>query len=59
MTDPRSNIAHDKKVQHEKRHRHDEVTPGLDATPQLGKKTPMAHRAVHLRNMPDDAAEDA
>jgi hypothetical protein len=40
MTDPR-NIAHDKKVQQEKKHRHEEVAPAADATPQSGKKTHM------------------
>ena len=30
MTDPR-NVAHDKKVQQEKKHRHEEVAPGADA----------------------------
>ena len=37
MTDPR-NVAHDKKVQQEKKHRGEEVAPGSDQTPQPGKK---------------------
>lgn len=41
MTDPR-NIAHDKKVQQEKKHRHEEVSPGADQSVQPGKKPHMA-----------------
>lgn len=44
MTDPR-NVAHDKKVQQEKKHRHEEVAPGADQTVQPGKKAHMAPRA--------------
>jgi hypothetical protein len=36
MTDPR-NIAHDKKVQHDKKHRDEEIAPGAHAA-QPGKK---------------------
>ena len=43
MTDPR-NVAHDKKVQQEKKHRHEEVKPGADQTVQPGKKPQMAPR---------------
>jgi len=57
MTDPR-NIAHDKKVQQEKKHRHQEVAPGADATPQPGKKTPMEHHASDTAKVPDEAAEE-
>jgi len=57
MTDPR-NIAHDKKVQQEKKHRHEEVAPGGDATPQPGKKTAMEHHASDVRKVPDEAAEE-
>jgi hypothetical protein len=39
MTDPR-NIAHDKKVQQEKKHRHEEVAPTAHAV-QPGKKPHM------------------
>ena len=42
MTDPR-NIAHDKKVQQEKKHRGEEIAPGADETPQPGKKPHMEH----------------
>lgn len=37
MTDPR-NIAHDKKVQHDKAHRGEEIAPGAEHAPQPGKK---------------------
>ena len=40
MTDPR-NIAHDKKVQQEKKHRHEEVAPGAEHAVQPGKKPAM------------------
>ena len=42
MTDPR-NIAHDKKVQQEKKHNHEEIAPGADAKPQPGKKPHLHH----------------
>jgi hypothetical protein len=44
MTDPR-NIAHDKKVQQEKKHRGEEIAPGADETPQPGKKPHMEHHS--------------
>ena len=37
MTDPR-NIAHDKKVQQEKKHRHEEIAPGSEHAVQPGRK---------------------
>jgi len=57
MTDPR-NIAHDKKVQQEKKHRHEEVAPGADATPQPGKNTDMEQHASDVTKVPDEAAEE-
>lgn len=42
MTDPR-NIAHDKKVQQEKKHRGEEVAPGAEHTPQPGRKPHLDH----------------
>ena len=42
MTDPR-NIAHDKKVQQEKKHNHEEVAPGAEHVPQPGKKPALHH----------------
>ena len=41
MTDPR-NIAHDKKVQQEKKHRGEEIAPGSEKTPQPGRKPHLA-----------------
>ena len=37
MTDPR-NVAHDKKVQQEKKHRHEEISPGATHSVQPGRK---------------------
>lgn len=42
MTDPR-NIAHDKKIQQEKKHQHQDIAPGADETPQPGKKPHLHH----------------
>lgn len=53
MTDPR-NVAHDKKVQQEKKHRGEDVAPGADETPQPGKKPHMERHASD-----DVPAEDA
>ena len=47
MTDPR-NIAHDKKVQKEKKHRGEEVSPGSEHAVQPGKKP-------HMQPSPDAA----
>ena len=55
MTDPR-NIAHDKKVQQEKHHHGEEVTPGAEKTPQPGKKTPMENHVSDNPKIPDEAA---
>lgn len=41
MTDPR-NIAHDKKVQQEKKHHHEAIAPGSDQSVQPGRKPHMA-----------------
>ena len=54
MTDPR-NVAHDKKVQQEKKHRSEEIAPGSDKTPQPGKKTHMEHHASDVPKVPDEA----
>ena len=51
MTDPR-NIAHDKKVQQEKKHRHEEIAPGAEHAVQPGKKP-------HMAPQPDVAEADA
>ena len=42
MTDPR-NVAHDKKVQQEKKHHGQEPVAGADETPQPGKKPHLVH----------------
>lgn len=47
MTDPR-NVAHDKKVQQEKKHRHEEIAPGAEHAVQPGKKPPIAPAADAL-----------
>jgi hypothetical protein len=44
MTDPR-NIAHDKKVQQEKKHHHEAIAPDAVAKPQPGKKPHLQHHA--------------
>ena len=41
MTDPR-NVAHDKKVQQEKKHRHEEISPGASHAVQPGRKPHIA-----------------
>jgi hypothetical protein len=51
MTDPR-NIAHDKKVQQEKKHHHVEVSPGAEHAVQPGKKP-------HMAPKPDAVVADA
>lgn len=58
MTDPR-NIAHDKKVQQEKKHRNEEIAPGAEKTPQPGKKPAMEHHASDDKTEEADATGDA
>ena len=55
MTDPR-NVAHDKKVQQEKKHHGEEIAPGADKTPQPGKKTHMENHVSDVAKVPDEAA---
>ena len=55
MSDPR-NVAHDKKVQQEKKHHNEEIAPGADQTPEPGKKTHMAHQASDTPKPPTEAA---
>jgi hypothetical protein len=55
MTDPR-NVAHDKKVQQEKKHQGEEIAPGADKKPQPGKKTHMESHASDVTKAPDEAA---
>lgn len=54
MTDPR-NVAHDKKVQQEKKHHDQDIAPGADKKPQPGKKTHMEHHASDVEKTPDEA----
>lgn len=56
MTDPR-NVAHDKKVQQEKKHRGEEIAPGADETPQPGRKPHKEHHASDDK-VPDDTAQE-
>jgi hypothetical protein len=42
MTDPR-NVAHDKKVQQEKKHRGEEIAPDAIHAPQPGQKPALKH----------------
>ena len=50
MTDPR-NVAHDKKVQQEKKHQGIEIAPGAEHAPQPGKKP-------HIVEVDSDTTED-
>lgn len=54
MSDPR-NVAHDKKVQQEKKHHGEEIAPGADKTPQPGRKTHMENHASDVAKVPDEA----
>ncbi len=42
MTDPR-NVAHDKKVQQEKKHHGEQVAPDAEHAPQPGRKPHLKH----------------
>lgn len=55
MTDPR-NVAHDKKVQQEKKHRGEEIAPGAEHAVQPGKKP---HLASTDDNKPETDGETA
>ena len=55
MTDPR-NVAHDKKVQQEKKHHGEAVSPDADEKPQPGKKPHQQHHASD--NVQDSAETD-
>lgn len=55
MTDPR-NIAHDKKVQQEKKHRGEDIAPDADATPQPGRKPHLVHHASDTPAPADEAS---
>ena len=57
MTDPR-NVAHDKRVQQEKKHKGQDIAEGTAATPQPGKKPPLDKHA-HDTPAADSGASDA
>lgn len=56
MTDPR-NIAHDKKVQQEKKHKGEEVVADASVTPQPGKKPHLVHHASDAKTADADLPE--
>ena len=56
MTDPR-NIAHDKKVQQEKKHQHVEIAPGAEHAVQPGKKPHMAPKPEEVATDGDASTE--
>ncbi len=55
MTDPR-NVAHDKKVQQEKKHHHVEIAPGAEHAVQPGRKP---HMAPHVAPAPVETEDGA
>ena len=57
MTDPR-NIAHDKKVQQEKKHRGEEIAPGAEHAVQPGKKPHIESREEPTATDGDSSAKD-
>jgi hypothetical protein len=59
VTDPR-NVAHDKKVQQEKKHRHEEIAPGATHAVQPGRKphiTAVAEPEAPAADSPDGGAQ--
>ncbi len=56
MTDPR-NVAHDKKVQQEKKHHGEEISPEAVHTPQPGKK-PLLKDDEHPGDPHNDAVDE-
>lgn len=60
MTDPR-NIAHDKKIQHDKEHRGEEIAPDAEHTPQPGKKPHLEHHKSDVveEELTQDGSPDA
>lgn len=55
MTDAR-NIAHDKKVNQEKKHKGTDVGKGADETPQPGRKPHQEHHAHDEAALPEPPA---
>ena len=65
MSDPR-NVAHDKKVQDEKKHHGEAAVPDAITTPQPGKKptlvqndSPGESYQQHAQHLPTDVAPEA
>lgn len=57
MTDPR-NIAHDKKVQQEKKHHGEDIAPDAEHAPQPGKKPHIKHEETKDETLPTDESTD-
>ena len=57
MTDPR-NVAHDKKVQQEKKKHGEEIAPGSEHVPQPGQK-PRRQQPNEKGDVKGDSAESA
>lgn len=57
MTDPR-NKMHDKRVQQEKKHRHEEGNPGVAQHVQPGKKPQMLKEQLPLEPEPQADADE-
>ena len=53
MTDPR-NVAHDKKVHQEKKHRGEEIAPDAEHVPQPGQKPALKHSDKQDEQSSDD-----
>lgn len=58
MTDPR-NVAHDKKVQQEKKNHGEAIAPDAEHTPQPGKKPHLKHDEEHTPAPAADADNGA
>ena len=58
MTDPR-NVAHDKKVQQEKKHQHVEISPGAEHAVQPGRKPHQTPKADAVEADVEGAVPDA
>ncbi|BCQ29085.1 hypothetical protein NK8_72750 (plasmid) [Caballeronia sp. NK8] len=55
MTDPR-NVAHDKKVQQEKKHQGEDIAPHAEHAPQPGKKPHIKREETKEEPSPDGEA---
>ena len=58
MTDPR-NVAHDKRVQQEKKHKGEDIAEGMTVTPQPGKKPPHEKHQSEVSTESPDAGTPA